>query len=87
MDVIITNVRLANYKDKVTFHLDFDLEPEGSSIPKVVEETIKRQYQGCVAIGHVTKLSTMDTLQRGAMTGMLKFADISLTVLPATDTI
>ena len=69
----------------VDFHLDFDLDPEGSSIPKVVEETIKRQYQGRVSIGHVTKLSAMDTLKRGAMAGLLKFADISLTVLPATD--
>ena len=75
----------------VDFHLDFDLDldldldPEGSSIPKVVEETIKRQYQGRVSIGHVTKLSAMDTLQRGAMAGLLKFANISLTVLPATD--
>lgn len=69
----------------VDFHLDFDLDPEGSSIPKVVEETIKRQYQGRVSIGHVTKLSAMDNLQRGAMAGLLKFADISLTVLPATD--
>lgn len=69
----------------VDFHLDFDLDPERSSIPKVVEETIKRQYQGRVSIGHVTKLSAMDTLQRGAMAGLLKFADISLTVLPATD--
>ena len=69
----------------VDFHLDFDLDPEGSSIPKLVEETIKRHYQGRVSIGHVTKLSAMDTLQRGAMAGLLKFADISLTVLPATD--
>ena len=69
----------------VDFHLDFDLDPDGSNIPKVVEETIKRQYQGRVSIGHVTKLSAMDTLQRGAMAGLLKFADISLTVLPATD--
>ena len=69
----------------IDFHLDFDLDPEGSSIPKVVEETIKRQYQGRVSIGHVTKLSAMNTLQRGAMAGLLKFADISLTVLPATD--
>lgn len=69
----------------VDFHLDFDLDPEGSSIPKVVEETIKRQYQGRVSIGHVTKLSAMNTLQRGAMAGLLKFANISLTVLPATD--
>lgn len=69
----------------VDFHLDFDLDPEGSTIPKLVEETLKRNYQGRVSIGHVTKLSAMDTLKRGAMAGLLKLADISLTVLPATD--
>lgn len=69
----------------VDFHLDFDLDPDGSSIPKVVEETIKRNYQGRVSIGHVTKLSAMDKMKRGEMAGLLKFADISLIVLPATE--
>ncbi|TXD97862.1 amidohydrolase family protein [Psychrobacter frigidicola] len=69
----------------VDFHLDFDLDPTGSTIPRLVEETIKRNYRGRVSIGHVTKLSAMDKMQRGAMAGLLKFADITLTVLPATD--
>ncbi|MGM8887919.1 hypothetical protein ACS8FD_18485, partial [Psychrobacter sp. 1U2] len=69
----------------VDFHLDFDLDPQGSSIPKVVEETIKRGYQGRVSIGHVTKLSAMDKMKRGEMAGLLKQADITLIVLPATD--
>lgn len=69
----------------VDFHLDFDLDPKGSSIPKLVDATIKRNYQGRVSIGHVTKLSAMDKLHRGAMAGLLKLAGITLTVLPATD--
>ncbi|MEN2750141.1 amidohydrolase family protein [Psychrobacter sp. FBL11] len=69
----------------VDFHLDFDLDPQGSSIPKVVEETIKRGYQGRVSIGHVTKLSAMDKMKRGEMAGLLKQAGITLIVLPATD--
>ncbi len=69
----------------VDFHLDFDLDPEGSSIPKLYEETIKRNYQGRVSIGHVTKLSAMDKMKRGEMAGLLKMADITLIVLPATD--
>lgn len=69
----------------VDFHLDFDLDPEGSSIPKLFEETMKRGYQGRVSIGHVTKLSAMDKMKRGEMAGLLKMADISLIVLPATD--
>ena len=69
----------------VDFHLDFDLDPKNSSIPKLVEETIKRHYQGRVSIGHVTKLSAMDKDKRTEMAALLKLADITLTVLPATD--
>jgi|26BtaG_2_1085354.scaffolds.fasta_scaffold04305_3 cytosine deaminase len=69
----------------VDFHLDFDLDPAGSSIPKLVAETIKRNYQGRVSIGHVTKLSAMDKTKRLEMAALLKLADITLTVLPATD--
>lgn len=69
----------------VDFHLDFDLDPNNSSIPKIAEETIKRKYQGRVSIGHVTKLAAMSKAQRKEMAALLKKADITLTVLPATD--
>jgi len=69
----------------VDFHLDFDLDPNNSSIPKIAEETIKRKYQGRVSIGHVTKLAAMSKTQREEMAALLKKADITLTVLPATD--
>ena len=69
----------------VDFHLDFDLDPNNSSIPKIAEETIKRNYQGRVSIGHVTKLSAMSKDQRQDMISLLKNADVALTVLPATD--
>ncbi|MGP4863810.1 amidohydrolase family protein [Psychrobacter sp. T6-5] len=69
----------------VDFHLDFDLDQKNSSIPKLVEETIKRHYQGRVSIGHVTKLSAMEKDKRTEMAALLKRADITLTVLPATD--
>ena len=69
----------------VDFHLDFDLDPNNSSIPKIAEETIRRNYQGRVSIGHVTKLSAMSKDQRQDMIFLLKNADVALTVLPATD--
>lgn len=69
----------------VDFHLDFDLDPNNSSIPKIAEETRKRNYQGKVSIGHVTKLAAMSSEQRQKMADLLKDADIALTVLPATD--
>lgn len=69
----------------VDFHLDFDLDPENSSIPKIAEETKKRKYEGRVSIGHVTKLAAMEKEQRDEMIAHLKKAEITLTVLPATD--
>ena len=69
----------------VDFHLDFDLDPNNSSIPKIAAETKSRNYQGRVSIGHVTKLSAMAQQQRLEMAALLKDADIALTVLPATD--
>ena len=73
------------YKVNVDFHLDFDLDPNNSSIPKIAEETIKRNYQGRVSIGHVTKLTAMSKEKRKEMATLLEKAEIALTVLPATD--
>lgn len=73
------------YKVNADFHLDFDLDPAHSSIPKISEETKKRKYEGRVSIGHVTKLAAMSELQLQEMKKLLKEANITLTVLPATD--
>lgn len=69
----------------VDFHLDFDLDPAQSGIPKIAEQTRRRNYQGRVSIGHVNKLSAMPPAQRTALVQLLLQADIALTVLPATD--
>ncbi|MGB3773622.1 MAG: amidohydrolase family protein [Leeuwenhoekiella sp.] len=69
----------------VDFHADFDLDPQNSSIPKIVDQTIARNYQGRVSIGHVTKLAAMSPAERERMATLLQKADITLTVLPATD--
>jgi cytosine deaminase len=69
----------------VDFHLDFDLDPSQSGIPKIAEETRRRNYQGRVSIGHVNKLSAMLPAQRIQLAQLLQEADIALTVLPATD--
>ncbi|MEJ7666140.1 MAG: hypothetical protein WKG07_44825 [Hymenobacter sp.] len=69
----------------VDFHLDFDLDPGQSGIPKIAEQTRKRHYEGRVSVGHVNKLSTMPPAQRLQLAQLLRQADIALTVLPATD--
>lgn len=69
----------------VDFHLDFDLDPQQSGIPKIAEQTRKRHYEGRVSVGHVNKLSAMPPAQRTELADLLLQADIALTVLPATD--
>ncbi|NEQ52485.1 MAG: amidohydrolase family protein, partial [Leptolyngbya sp. SIO3F4] len=69
----------------VDFHLDFLDDDSPLLLPAVVEETLKRGWQGRVCLGHMTKLAglTPEALQKTA--AMLKDAGISVLALPATD--
>jgi cytosine deaminase len=67
------------------FHLDFDLQPENTNLPAVVEETLRHGWQGKVSIGHVTNLSAMSPQALSEIGLLLANAGIALTVLPATD--
>lgn len=69
----------------VDFHIDFDLDPEGSNLPKVIAETVRRGYQGRVSVGHASKLSAMQAPAFLAVGEALAEAGIGLVVLPATD--
>jgi cytosine deaminase len=69
----------------VDFHLDFDLDPDGSLIPAVIAETERRGFAGRVSIGHVTKLAAMPRHVVAGIGKQLADAGIALTVLPATD--
>lgn len=69
----------------VDFHLDFLDDDSPLLLPIVVEETLKRGWQGRVCLGHMTKLAGLapDVLQ--AMAARLRDASISVLALPATD--
>lgn len=69
----------------VDFHADFDLDPQNSILPEIVAQTRKRAYQGCVSVGHVTKLSAMSPAAVDTLGSELAAAGIAVTVLPATD--
>ena len=69
----------------IDFHLDFDLDPEGSGLPAVIAETEARGYGGRVSIGHVTKLSAMPPERVAGLARQMAAAGIGLVVLPATD--
>lgn len=67
------------------FHLDFDLDPSWMRLDEVCRQTIKRGWQGRVAIGHVTKLSALAPAALDVVASRLAEAGVAVTVLPATD--
>jgi cytosine/creatinine deaminase len=73
------------YDVDVDMHLDFGNTPDGMDVPLVCELTEKYRLGGRVAIGHVTKLSTMPLDEQRAMARRLAGAGVAVTVLPATD--
>lgn len=73
------------YNVAVDFHLDFDLQPDHTNLPAVIEQTERHGWGGRVSIGHVTNLSAMTPEAVDAIGRSLAKAGIALTVLPATD--
>ena len=69
----------------IDFHLDFDTNPEGMTIGDVCELTEKYGYGGRVAIGHVSKLSTLPPDKFEVTAAQLANAGVAVTVLPSTD--
>lgn len=69
----------------VDFHLDFLDDDAPLLLPIVVEETLKRGWQGRVCLGHMTKLAGILPTELDKIAAMLKDAGISVLALPATD--
>jgi len=69
----------------VDFHLDFLDDDEPLQLPLVIAETLKRQWQGRVCVGHMTKLAGLPPEQLRAIAADLKAAGISVLALPASD--
>ena len=69
----------------IDFHLDFDLDPSWMHLDEVCRQTDAHRWGGRVAIGHVTKLSTIDHSRLDKIAARLADAGVAVTVLPATD--
>ena len=67
------------------FHLDFDLDPDGSQMDALCDATVRHGWQGRVNIGHATKLAMMDDARFARYAAMLAQAGVAVTALPATD--
>ncbi|MBW4658418.1 MAG: amidohydrolase family protein [Drouetiella hepatica Uher 2000/2452] len=69
----------------VDFHLDFLDDSEPLLVPFVIQETVKRGWQGRVCLGHMTKLAALEPGELAAIAPALRAAGISVLALPASD--
>jgi len=69
----------------IDFHLDFLDDDEPLQLPLVIAETRKRQWQGRVCVGHMTKLASLSPQPLRAIAADLKEAGIAVLALPASD--
>src|SRR3982074_589586 len=69
----------------IDFHLDFDLDPSWMHLDEVCRQTDAHRWGDRVAVGHVTKLSTVDHSRLAEIGRRLADAGVAVTVLPATD--
>jgi len=69
----------------IDFHLDFDLDPSRMNLEGVCRTTDEFGWGGRVAVGHVTKLSALESVKFAAMAKRLADTGVAVTVLPATD--
>lgn len=69
----------------IDFHLDFDLDPSWMHLDEVCRQTAERRWGGRVAVGHVTKLSVINSERFAEVGRRLADCGVAVTVLPATD--
>jgi cytosine deaminase len=74
-----------DYDIDVDLHLDFGPTAEGMDVDYVCRRTEEFQYGGRVAVGHVTRATSLSPPALEALAKRLADAGVALTVLPSTD--
>jgi len=69
----------------IDMHLDFGPTAAGMDVEHVCRRTDEHKYGGRVAVGHVTKATSLPMPDFEAMAKRLADAGVALTVLPSTD--
>lgn len=69
----------------IDFHLDFGLDPSHLDVEEVCRLTDLYGWGGRVAVGHVTKFSSVPPAKLDAIGAMLAASGVAVTVLPSTD--
>jgi cytosine deaminase len=67
------------------FHADFADEPDHLHVRAIVEETVRRGWQGRVVIGHVTELAALPPYAQEEIAASLAAAGVGVVMLPVTD--
>jgi cytosine/creatinine deaminase len=73
------------YDVDIDFHLDFGPTADGMTYDHVCRRTEEYKYGGRVAVGHVTKATSLSPASFDAMAKRMADAGVALTVLPSTD--
>lgn len=74
-----------DYDVDIDFHLDLGPSAEGMQIDYVCRRTEAFQYGGRVAVGHVTRATSLSPPAFDGLGKLLADAGVALTVLPSTD--
>jgi cytosine/creatinine deaminase len=74
-----------DYDVDIDFHLDFGPTAEGMTYEHVCRRTDEYKYGGRVAVGHLTRATSLAPDACDAMAKRMAAAGVALTVLPSTD--
>jgi cytosine deaminase len=75
----------AEFGVDVDFHTDFFDEPQHLHARYIAAETVRRGWQGRVALGHMSEMAALPPDEQDALARTLAQAGIAVIVLPAAD--
>ncbi|HKC06644.1 MAG TPA: amidohydrolase family protein [Methylomirabilota bacterium] len=75
----------AEFGVDVDFHTDFFDEPQHLHALHIAEETIRRGWQGRVALGHMSEMAALPPDEQDRVARVLARAGVAVIALPATD--
>ena len=75
----------AEFGVDVDFHADFFDEPQHLHALHIAQETVRRGWQGRVALGHVSEMAALPPDEQEGVARVLAQAGVAVIVLPATD--
>jgi cytosine/creatinine deaminase len=75
----------AEFSVDVDFHTDFFDEPQHLHARYIAEQTLRRGWQGRVALGHMSEMAALPPDEQESLARRLAEAGVAVIVLPATD--